>query len=279
MATSAWYDSWCELCPLGNLISPSMMRQAGLSIHSKVADLISEGNWNWPIHWLTSYPVLNQLPSINLSEGVRDVVLWKDINERLVPFSSSDAWECIRSRGTQVSWYNLVWFSQCIPRHAFVLWLVFRRKLVTQDRIRQWNIDNKDCMNLMCCLLCHNNIDSHHHLFFECKYATEVWKRVNENSAMKAVGSNWNEIVSWLLPRARSRSIATIIGKLLVAATTYFIWRERNSRFFNNQLRPPEKLADHIISNVRLKLKSLKFKDTTHVRQVLQEWEISFEDT
>ncbi|XP_021985761.1 uncharacterized protein LOC110881945 [Helianthus annuus] len=279
MATSAWYDSWCELCPLGNLISPSMMRQAGLSIHSKVADLISEGNWNWPSHWLTSYPVLNQLPSINLSEGVRDVVLWKDINERLVPFSSSDAWECIRSRGTQVSWYNLVWFSQCIPRHAFVLWLVFRRKLVTQDRIRQWNIDNKDCMNLMCCLLCHNNIDSHHHLFFECKYATEVWNCVNENSAMKAVGSNWDEIVSWLLPRARSRSIATIIGKLLVAATTYFIWRERNSRFFNNQLRPPEKLADHIISNVRLKLKSLKFKDTIHVRQVLQEWEISFEDT
>ncbi|GKF79718.1 putative reverse transcriptase domain-containing protein [Tanacetum coccineum] len=47
------------------------------------------------------------------------------------------AWEALRPRGVEVSWYRVVWFSHYIPRHAFHLWLVMRNSLKNQDKLRQ----------------------------------------------------------------------------------------------------------------------------------------------
>ncbi|GJY40955.1 hypothetical protein Tco_0428225 [Tanacetum coccineum] len=49
------------------------------------------------------------------------------------------AWESLRPRGIEVPWYSIVWFSHCIPRHAFQLWLVMRRSLKTQDKLRPFS--------------------------------------------------------------------------------------------------------------------------------------------
>ncbi|GJV07038.1 reverse transcriptase zinc-binding domain-containing protein [Tanacetum coccineum] len=55
---------------------------------------------------------------------------------------------------------KLLWFSQNIPSHAFVLWMAIQKRFMTQDRIYQWNKDNS-----MKCSLCSSCMDSHDHLY------------------------------------------------------------------------------------------------------------------
>nr|GFC67410.1 reverse transcriptase domain, reverse transcriptase zinc-binding domain protein [Tanacetum cinerariifolium] len=61
------------------------------------------------------------------------------------------AWEELRPHGNDVPWFHTVWFSHAIPRHAFQLWLVMRRALKTQDKLRTWDVDpTTDLSQLRC---------------------------------------------------------------------------------------------------------------------------------
>ncbi|XP_022003192.1 uncharacterized protein LOC110900615 [Helianthus annuus] len=189
-------------------------------------------------------------------------------------FSSSSVWHSFRHTAPEVNWCRIVWFAQSIPRHGFLMWLVLKGKLLTQDKILKWDISRRKNMNMMCCMLCYQNYDSHPHLFFECKYSAQVWYNIRNKVNMGDVSSKWQEIVDWLLARARSKSARNYIAKILVAAAVYFIWQERNARTFKNQLRPPEKLSEIILNTVRYKLMGAKLRDTSNVRRLLEEWEI-----
>ncbi|GJU44801.1 RNA-directed DNA polymerase, eukaryota, reverse transcriptase zinc-binding domain protein [Tanacetum coccineum] len=103
---------------------------------------------------------------------------WRDSNGLLSCFSIGDAWEALRLRGIEVSWYRIVWFSHCIPRHAFHLWLAMRNSLKTQDKLWQWDVGVGTDLNLLQCAFYSSQLDSHAHLFFECPYSSKVWKLV-----------------------------------------------------------------------------------------------------
>ncbi|XP_035845267.1 uncharacterized protein LOC110933789 [Helianthus annuus] len=122
-------------------------------------------------------------------------------------------------------------------------------------------------------------MDSHDHLFFECSYSSNVLDALKERSCMKKVPNKWEDIMRWLQPKASSRSLNSVIAKLTIKATAYYVWQERNYRFFNNQLRPPEVLTGIIIDTVRLKLLSFKYKDKPHVRKTLDDWKLMSVDT
>ncbi|GKD66684.1 hypothetical protein Tco_1308792, partial [Tanacetum coccineum] len=50
------------------------------------------------------------------------------------------------------------------------------------------------------------------------------------------------------------------IGKLTLAAAAYFVWQERNFRLFKHSKRSVQEVVDCIMSSVRLKLLSCRFK-------------------
>ncbi|XP_021991379.1 uncharacterized protein LOC110888148 [Helianthus annuus] len=272
-STSAWFDFWCHLGPLGEFLTPRTITDADFRLDDSVANVYSHGSWNWPMAWRDIYPVLIQLDEVQLNPTKPDRLLWKDDND-LDEFSSSCVWHSVRYKEPEVNWCNIVWFSQCIPRHAFMMWLVIKGKLLTQDKILSWDLARRKNMNMMCCLLCFENFDSHPHLFFECKYSAQVWNIVRQRVAMMPTSPKWMDVVDWLLVRARSKSALIYVAKLIVAASTYFIWQERNARLFKNQLRPPEQLSEIIINTVRYKLMGAKLKNTASVRKLLREWEI-----
>ncbi|GJU51281.1 homeodomain-like protein [Tanacetum coccineum] len=152
------------------------------------------------------------------SVGVEDsstnltVVAIKETNENLaIP------------RGIEVPWYNIVWFSHCIPRHAFHLWLVLRRSLKTQDKLRTWDVGPTTDMTLLRCSLCDARMDSHEHLFFECAFSSKVWVYVQNLADMDGVSPTFHDIISFLQPMGKSRMAKCIFGKLLLAARSYYI--------------------------------------------------------
>nr|GEV67908.1 reverse transcriptase domain, reverse transcriptase zinc-binding domain protein [Tanacetum cinerariifolium] len=74
---------------------------------------------------------------------------WRDPNGNLSWFSVRSAWDALRPKGAEVSWYCVIWFPHCIPRHVFQLWLVMRNSLKTQDKLRQWDVDGGTDLNLL----------------------------------------------------------------------------------------------------------------------------------
>ncbi|XP_022003164.1 uncharacterized protein LOC110900587 [Helianthus annuus] len=271
--TSAWFDSWCKLGPLNAFISPRIIANAGFDMGSKVSDIYSSNSWNWPNDWRVSFPVLNQLDQLILVPNKPDKLRWRH-GDNLFEFSSSRAWESIRIQAGEVDWSRIVWFPQCIPRHAFLMWLIMRQKLLTQDRILSWDFSRRKNMNMMCCLLCYANHDSHSHLFFECKYSSQVWHKVRQKVGMVAVQPIWNDITNWLIEHSKPNTAVGFVARLVVAASAYFIWQERNSRLFKNQLRPPETLSEIVLQQVRYKLMGAKLKNCVNVRRLLEEWGI-----
>jgi hypothetical protein len=235
--TNAWYDQWDKIGPLGNVVTTRDIYRAGFSITSTVADLFVQGVWSLPIEWGNKYAVIKQVrpPIIHLNES--DQVQWS-VGDVLHQFSVNIAWDAIRTRNQEFRWKHLIWFSQCIPKHAFVLWLILREKLVTHDKIRVWNYKRND-MSLLCCLLCYSEEETHNHLFFNCKYSSRIWDLACLKKGVLLVAPYLTDMADGIL-KLGMRSATSVISRLMVAAIVYHIWRERNQRFVNNHARPPE---------------------------------------
>ncbi|GKC33961.1 hypothetical protein Tco_1046345 [Tanacetum coccineum] len=76
-ATSLWFDKWCEMGPLANLISSRDIFRAGLSHTSKVRDIIQDGAWNWPQDLLSKYPFLSTYGSIFILDALKLIgIIW-----------------------------------------------------------------------------------------------------------------------------------------------------------------------------------------------------------
>ncbi|XP_022027050.1 uncharacterized protein LOC110928243 [Helianthus annuus] len=218
--TSAWYDVWCDFVPLGDFLSPRIITNAGFRLGASVADIQLNGVWKWPTAWRDLFPVLVQLDQVHINPNKRDSVLWRD-GDDLNELSASCVWHSVRYSEPEVEWSKVVWFSQCIPRHVFLTWLIMKRKLLTQDVILQWDISQRKNMNMMCCLLCYAINDSHRHLFFECKFSSQIYHMVRQKAGMSSVDPRWEDTVGWLLVQARSKSAANYVSRILVVASAY----------------------------------------------------------
>nr|GEX06939.1 hypothetical protein [Tanacetum cinerariifolium] len=163
-----WFDRWCDECPLAHHKIVRQITNHGFSMNDKVVDVVHNGAWRWQYDWIVIQPTV-------LDPNKEDVLVWKDIHGNLKPFSVSLVWDSIRPRKALVPWVNIVWFSQCIPCHAFHMWLVMLNKLKTQDVLRQWDVSCDSNLNVLRCPLCKTQPDSHSHLFFECQFSSHVW--------------------------------------------------------------------------------------------------------
>ncbi|GKC96556.1 hypothetical protein Tco_1161998, partial [Tanacetum coccineum] len=90
------------------------------------------------------------------------------------------------------------------------------------------------------CSLCNTQSDSHEHLFFECTFSAQVWYLVRGLAGMDLVPPVLEDIRMWFQPMAAKRAVINIVGKLIFAASAYYIWLERNNRLFENTRRSPE---------------------------------------
>nr|GEX45972.1 hypothetical protein [Tanacetum cinerariifolium] len=88
-------------------------------------------------------------------------------------FLLKNVWKDLYVNGENVTWSSMVWYTQCIPKHAFVLWMAVQEKLLTQDRILKWKPNE-----ILECALCGKCSDSHEHLFFQCTYSAREWGKL-----------------------------------------------------------------------------------------------------
>ncbi|CAG7909079.1 unnamed protein product [Brassica rapa] len=127
----------------------------------KIKDVFRDGAWRF--HrcrdpFLCSMIAEIEASNICLTDG-RDVVLWKrGVDDYVSKFVSSDTWNQIRQLRDRVNWSKLVWFSQGIPRYAFITWLTIRDRLSTGHRTSIWG-------QPQCCIFCGEPDETRDHLF------------------------------------------------------------------------------------------------------------------
>ncbi|GKA80136.1 hypothetical protein Tco_0786732 [Tanacetum coccineum] len=132
---SLWYDHWCSSSPLSDVISIRDIFRVGLDLATKVWDVVSNHAWDWPTHLIGKYPFIGLIPVPFIQEDAPDHLEWEDRLGRVQPFSVSVVWNSIRLRDSKIDWCDVVWFTNHIPRHAFNLWLIKKKKLKTKDMI------------------------------------------------------------------------------------------------------------------------------------------------
>lgn len=275
--TSMWFDTWLDIGPLSEIVTKRDIYETRLGLKCKVADVFKEGSWIWPHGWSDKFGVIvnSNLPVVK--DGVRDKVKWKMRDGKKDEFSVAKVWQSLRQEKEKVSWAKVVWFSQNIPRHSFILWLAVKERLLTQDRMGMWCNDDE-----LKCSLCKQARDSHSHLFLNCNYSKEVWENVKEKGRLDNIVTNlqnsvnnWQDVISLMSSRPLNKSIWSIIQRLLFSAVVYFIWQERNYRQFQEKERSVEILANHIIETVKMRLMGLKVKNSSQVKQAAKIWNIN----
>ncbi|GKE03671.1 hypothetical protein Tco_1395689 [Tanacetum coccineum] len=108
----------------------------------------------------------------------------------------------------------------------------------------------------------------------ESRFDVPQWRDLTSKCSSFSVRCAWEALrPRGLEPMAHRRTAKSVIGRLIFAATSYFIWLERNNRMFKNKRRSSEELRDIIMVTVRLNLLTLRFKNTAMVT-LLSRWKM-----
>jgi hypothetical protein len=129
----------------------------------------------------------SKLPEVEV--GTQDQPVW---NCKKGKYVCSETWEAIQMKGFLVKWWKLVWNYVAIPRHSFLLWLVFRNALITKERMCGWGFQG-DCL----CLFCKGSMKNREHLFFLCGFNKRIWKEVMALCLVRQLRNSWEDVENW----------------------------------------------------------------------------------
>ena len=267
--TSLWHDWWHPIGILSTIISRRDWFRNGFSENSLVSDVLTNDTYRWPVDWVIKFPGLKDAPMFCNNGNQKDITVWRDMNGVNKKFSCKQVWRDINNFGSKVKWVSCVWYSNCIPRNAFILWLAVLNRLKTQDRVKCWEKSGS-----LLCPFCLKIPDSHDHLFFQCEFSHSIWKHCCSKAGIDISYSNWNDLVLKLSSVLNSRSIEILIKKWVFASCVSHIWKERNSRIFSKLRKSNEGVILCIEKEIQLKLLGLRKMNVMVSREILQIWGI-----
>ncbi|GKB01849.1 hypothetical protein Tco_0829893, partial [Tanacetum coccineum] len=93
---------------------------------------------------------------------------------------------------------------------------------------------------------------------------------------MSNVPSYWKDIIEKVAEQPCNNVIRSVVRRITLASAVYYIWKERNSRIFNDTKVPCEKVLQMIIENIRLQNQRLQVKMSKQVCKVAMEWNVKF---
>ncbi|KAB5567971.1 hypothetical protein DKX38_001764 [Salix brachista] len=159
------------------------------------------------------------------------------------------AWNLIRINRLILSG-GFMWHSWHIPRHSFILWLASKGRLRTMDRLH-----NPSQPSTNCCVLCSDHEEDHNHLFFDCVYSAEVWQAISQRAQIRWPNLQWSQAWDWVSAEFNSKKNPRHnMGMLVLAATVYHLWCERNRRLFKQVFCSSQRTTNDVIQAIRIRL-------------------------
>lgn len=158
---------------------------------------------------------------------------------------TAKTWESVRNRSDRVDWNSVVWFSGCIPWHAFHLWVTHLNRVPTRTRITSWAQNTET--SCLFCDVCEENRD---HLFLRCRYSEQIWKMtIKRLGYQPCLFHTWTSLIEWL--RIEDSTCPQTLRKLTAHAVIYNLWLDRNNRLHNAVFSTPQRLFKEIDRQIR----------------------------
>ncbi|GJY44437.1 reverse transcriptase zinc-binding domain-containing protein [Tanacetum coccineum] len=209
-----------------------------------------------------TFPVLQQIQVPNLHDNVSDEAVWVTRTGKETKFVTKSVWKDMCSNEPKVIWNSVVWFSQCVLKHSFVLWIAVQSRLMTQDKVLVWKPNE-----IMKCAFCSQCPDSIEHLFFTCAYSKSIWDDM-QMLLNRRLSHNWNNMIDESTRMATNNNIWSIMRRLVIGAVVYYIWQERNERLFKKQKRDVKILVQLVTETIKIRMMSFRVKESNAVKDV-----------
>ncbi|KAL2235435.1 UNVERIFIED_CONTAM: hypothetical protein Sindi_1275700 [Sesamum indicum] len=242
-----WKDPWHHLGPLIYRFprGPSLL---GLDEFTKLNMVIDEGQWHWPlITDLECRQIIYTLPQIHDGD---DRIIWRFPDGRP---TAEALYRLICPPRPKVGWTSLLSGWLKIPRYCFILWMAIQEKLPTTDKPWLTHIGG--------CILCDEEVtETHNHLFLRCRFSRRCLIAIREIIRFAWPNRTWAMDVQW--------------ARALLGSFVYHLWRERNSRRFQQIEHPPNVLASLIINDVRQRILSLNLSSSISTCALYRLWRI-----
>lgn len=208
ITASFWYDNWTSFGPLIEVVGERGPQISGLRIEATVAEALTNDGWRWDRSRSRSHTLSllkRCLPSAQeiLNSEVDDRYVWyPEPGRGSGSFSTSETWRVLHQCPTVVDWHKTVWFTDRIPKHAFITWIAARDRMVTRDKLLRCGLTVPST-----CVLCSALDETKQHLFFDCQYSHQVWTYFVSRLQL-ASPQSFEAILSWLKAPSRDKSVS-----------------------------------------------------------------------
>lgn len=242
-STNFWTMNWlgsglrlCELFP--RLYSLELVKDSKISDRVRVEEGVVVGAWAWRrrlFAWEEDLlaDLLILLNRYNFNGRTEDKWLWKFAKDG--NYSVRDGYnqvmrEKVSGSGLLKVWSKLVWNRWAPTKINCFMWRLVLDRLPTRPNLMKRNILCQE--EAVSCVLCEDGVEeSVEHLFFQCKFASYIWKLVEHWMGIElifsdsAVGSL--DMFAKLVP-GKWREVWMIIWH----GVCWYIWKARNARIF-----------------------------------------------
>ncbi|KAL0534487.1 hypothetical protein IC582_028778 [Cucumis melo] len=252
-----WLDPWLQGVPILEQVGERVLYDAASRREARLSEFIGpDGEWQWPRVSIELIDLWDRVQAVRPCLSVRDRWVWVPSHQG--GFSIASALDTIRPRGGRVRWVGLLWGGGNVPKHSFCAWLTIKNKLGTRDRLHRW-----DSSVPMSFILCQGGVESRDHLFFSCPFGRVVWSRVLQVMASSHRIRYWGVELSWICHQGIGMSVRRKLWRVLLCATTYFIWKEWNHRLHGGQARHLILIFQFICTCIRARVVS--WREDTHL--------------
>ncbi|KAF5196086.1 hypothetical protein FRX31_014323 [Thalictrum thalictroides] len=102
------------------------------------------------------------------------------------------------------------------------------------------------------------HMETHWHLFFDCKFSNQVWQNVLEWCGIRrkpySAANEWK----WVFKHLKGGGLWDAICRTALCATVSELWRERNARIFTGKYRSRNQVLWTIINEVQIRFMDLQ---------------------
>ncbi|PWA72453.1 RNA-directed DNA polymerase, eukaryota, Reverse transcriptase zinc-binding domain protein [Artemisia annua] len=123
--------------------------------------------------------------------------------------------------------------------------------------------------------LCLQNDEVHWHkvhLFFECEFTKRIWEEMKRKMEDGDMPNSWVNLIEYYGTSPCNNSINSVLKRIILATTVYYIWKERNKRLFTGEVQSSDVVTKVITESIRLQLLGLKVKKSVNVEKVAKRW-------
>ena len=276
-----WEDVWCGDVAFANRFVD--LYRISSAKNSSIADMfgpqLGSTHYGWDLHFrryfhereLDSFANLTTLlDTVHLRGDVADTRIWVPDNSG--GFSSKSAFAALQQEDGffEFRFFKFIWKS-CVPvRVKFFAWSLSLEKINTSDVLQHKRPFH--CLYPNRCVMCNQDSETILHLFLQCHYARSLWVKVfNEFGLHTDVPADLFLLLDLGSDKRWKRSIKSL-WVCAVWAVMWAIWKERNSRIFNEKYLSASNLWDKIMFWVGTWVKTLKDFESVSLTALSMGW-------